>query len=275
MDALELEYETLEAVPEAFRPLYTETDGKFLLGNINGLKTTKDTDALGEALRKERVDHGKARDGLKLWHGMDHAEVQIKLDRIPELELAAEGKMDDEKIGQLVDSRIAQKTGPLQRQIDQLTTERDGFQSERDVLQGQASRRDMTDAVRVVALEMKVVPTALLDVDMVAASYLERDDAGMWIVRADSQSMTPGLDIKGFMKEMMKVRPHWWPASAGGGAGGGGAQFGGQVNPWAHDKWHMTEQAKVFREQGREVADRMAKAAGTTVGGLQPKAPKT
>ena len=271
MDPLELSYDDLEAVPEAFRPLFVETDGKFLLGHINGLKTSKDTDALTEALRKERVDHGKAKDANKLWHGMDHTEVQAKLDRIPELELAAEGKIDDAAIAKMVDTRLVQKTGPLQRTIETLTGERDGFKAERDVLQTAASRRSMNDAVRVVATEMKVVGTALPDVEMYAATMLEKDESGKWIVRADSQTMTPGLDIKGFMKEMQKLRPHWWPASAGGGAGGGGTLFGGQTNPWSKDTWNMTDQGKVLKEQGREVADRMAKAAGTTVGGLKAK----
>ncbi len=271
MDPLELSYDDLEAVPEAFRPLFIETDGKFLLGNITGLKTTKDTDTLTEALRKERVDHGKAKDANKLWNGMDHAEVTAKLDRIPELELAAEGKIDDEAIAKIVETRLTQKTGPLQRTIETLTGERDGFKAERDVLQTAASRREMNDAVRSVATEMKVVGTALPDVEMYAATMLEKDESGKWIIRADSQTMTPGLDIKGFLKEMQKLRPHWWPASAGGGAGGGGPNFGGQTNPWTRDNWNMTEQGKILREQGREVSDRMAKAAGTIVGGLQPK----
>jgi hypothetical protein len=271
MDPLEITYDTLEAVPEAFRPLYAENDGKFVLTGINGMKTEADTIALTEALRKERADHSAARDLLKPWKDLKHDEVQAQLDRIPELELASKGKLDDEQINQMVEGRLGQKTGPLQRQLEAMTTDLAAMTGERDSLRTSIERRDMNDIIRAVSTEMKVIATAIPDVEMVAAAYLEKDPTtGKWITKADVQGVTPGVDVKQFMKEMQKMRPHWWPASAGGGAGGGGNNFGGQANPWTNENWNMTTQGAVLREQGREVADRMAKAAGTIVGGMRP-----
>lgn len=274
MDALELSYDdqaAIDGLPEDVRGLFSKgDDGKFNLTGITGMKTQRDVSNVQEGLRKEREDHTATKALLKPWGELKHADVMGQLDKIGEYKLAAEGKMDDDKINQIVEGRIGQKTSPLERQIETLTGERDGFKTENDALKASISRRDMNEAVRNIATEMKVVGTAIADVEMVAASYLEQDETGAWIVKADAQGITPGMDIKGFMKEMQKLRPHWWPASQGGGAGGGGSDFGGQANPWSTEHWNMTTQGQVLREQGREVADNMAKTAGTTVGGLKP-----
>lgn len=275
MDALELQYDTKEEVPDAVLDLYTEVEGKFNLTGINGMKTQTDVTNVQEALRKEREDHKSVQDLLKPWKDLKYDEVRASLDRIPELEAAADGKLDDEKINGIVEGRLAQKTGPLDRQITTITGERDTLQVENAALKASIMRRDMNEAVRTVATEMKVVGTAIPDVELIASSFLERDDtSGQFIVKADSIGVTPGVDIKQFMKEMQKVRPHWWPSSEGGGAGGGGAQFGGQANPWHNDSWNVTNQGKVVKEQGESIAESMAKAAGTTVGGLRPKPKK-
>lgn len=271
MDPLELQYDTKEEVPAAVLDLYTEVEGKFNLTGINGMKTQTDVANVQEALRKEREDHKAVQELMKPWKDMKPDEVRANLDRIPELEAAAKGKLDDEAINKIVEGRLTQKTGPLDRQIATITGERDTLQVENETLKTSIIRRDMNEAVRLVATEMKVVPTAIPDVELIAGSFLERDDtSGQFIVKADAVGVTPGVDIKQFMKEMQKVRPHWWPNSEGGGAGGGGQQFGGQANPWHRDSWNITNQGKVLTEQGRPVADNMAKAAGTTVGGLRP-----
>jgi hypothetical protein len=268
---IDLSYDTQDAIPEGVRGLFDEVDGKFVLAGVKGMKTEKDVSNVQEALRKERADHSKIKDDYKPWQsfGKTPEEIQAQLDRIDELEAAADGKLDDDKINGIVEGRLKQKTGPLERQLTTLTEERDTYKTENERLKGQIERRDMNEAVRTVATEMKVVPTAIMDVEMIAASYLERGENGQFIVKADAQGVTPGVDVKQFMKEMQKMRPHWWPQSEGGGAGGGGS-FGGGPNPWSADGWNMTEQGKIVREKGMEVAGQMAKSAGTTVGGLRP-----
>lgn len=269
---LELSYETVDSVPEAFRALYEEQDGKAVLTGINNLKTPQDVANVQEALRKEREDHGKVKQNLQAWGDLKPDEVKSKLDRIPELEAAAAGKLDDDKINGIVEGRVGQKVAPLERQIQSLTEERDQWRTQAEGFQKEILTRDRNDIVRSVAMDMKVHSSALDDILMVAGHYLERTDDGKFIVRADAPNgVTPGLDAKGFMKEMQKLRPHWWPASEGGGAGGGGNGIPtGSQNPWSHDGWNFTAQGNVIREQGQEVAERMAKAAGTTVGGLKP-----
>lgn len=273
MEPLELSYDKIDAVPEAFRGLYTERDGKAVLTHINGMKTQQDVMNVQEALRKEREDHGAAKTALKAWGSLKADEVQTKLDRIAELEAAAGGKLDEEAMQKIIDARLGQKTAPLERQLREIMAERDVLSQERDTLRGSIQRRDMNDAIRSVATEMKVLSTAIPDVEMVAAAYLERDSvSGEFIVKADVKGVTPGTDIKGFMKDMQKLRPHWWPASAGGGAGGGG--FGGDngENPWSAKGWNMTKQGQYVREHGMAKAQEAAKAAGSAIGAIRAPA---
>ena len=267
---IDLSYDSQDAIPESARGLFDEVDGKFVLSGVNGMKTQTDVANVQEALRKEREDHAAAKTALSPWSSLGKPEeVQAKLDRIPELEAAAKGKLDDDAINGIVEGRLTQKTAPLERNISTLTEENSALKKENESFKTAMERRDMSDQLRGVALEMKVLPTAVSDIEIIAASYLEKDASGNFVVKADAQGVTPGVDVKQFMKEMQKMRPHWWPQSEGGGAGGGDGLNGGS-NPFTHDNWNMTEQSKVYREQGAEIATRMAKAAGTTVGGPKP-----
>lgn len=271
MDLLEIEYDSLSAVPEAFRGLYAEKDGKAVLTGINGIKTQSDVNNLQEALRKERQDHAAAKAALNPWNslGKKPEEILSQLDRIAELEAAAAGKIDEKQIERMVESRIAQKTGPLDRQLKDIMAERDVVTQERNTYRDQLYRRDMSDSVRSVALEMKVQQTAIADVELFAQFALERQEDGTYITKSGIPGVTAGLDVKGLMKEMQKQRPHWWPASAGGGAGGGGG-MNGDKNPWSAQHWNVTEQGKVVREHGMARAQEMAKLAGSHVGATSP-----
>lgn len=280
--AIELQYDSVDALPEAFRneavfnELFTKTaDGKIVLSGVNGMKTQKDVDAVKEALRKEREDHGKTKDALKPWGDLNAEEVLAQLDRIKELEAAAGGKLDEAKLNELVEGRLSQKTGPLQRQIDALTKDKEALAQENAALKSQIEARDRNDAVRAIATETKVLATAIPDMEMAASVMLEKDADGNLITKSGIAGLTPGLSIKEWAKEMQKLRPHWWPESEGGGArgGGGGGGFAGN-NPFTHEHWSLTEQGKILQSQGREVADRLAKAAGTTVGGPRPQPKK-
>lgn len=277
MDPLEITYDSLDAVPEAFRPLYAEKDGKAVLTGINGMKTNQDVLNVQEALRKERADHAAAKEALKPWKtlGDDPTELQAKLDRIAELEAAAGGKLDDTKIQEMVEARLGQKTAPLERQLKDTTTCMGELEQENSQLKNTLVSRDRNDAVRAVATEMKVLPTAIPDVEMVAGMFLERDEtSGEFIVKADAKGVTPGADVKQFLKEMQNQRPHWWPQSQGGGAGGGKGLGDSEDNPWSSKGWNMTKQGQYVREHGMAKAQEAAKAAGSSVGATRPPQPK-
>lgn len=267
---LDLSYDSVDAIPQGFSGLFDEKDGKFVLGGVNGMKTQTDVANVQEALRKERGDHDTVKNSLRAWGDLKPDEVRSQLDRIAELEAAAGGKLDDAAINKIVEGRLIQSTSPLQRQIETLSEENTTFKTENEQLKASMERRDMNESVRSVATEMKVHSTAIVDVEMVAASYLEKNEAGEFVVRSDAQGVTPGVDVKQFLKEMQKLRPHWWPVSEGGGANGHGLGAG-EPNPWNASTWNVTQQGKIQRESGIEVATQLAKAAGTTIGGLPKK----
>ncbi|MAD98770.1 MAG: hypothetical protein CMB99_15710 [Flavobacteriaceae bacterium] len=266
----------MDAVPEEFRSLYSEKDGKAVLTGISGIKTPQDVLNVQEALRKERENHSAAREALKPWKalGEDPAEIQAKLDRIGELEAAAEGKLDESAIQKLVEQRLGQKTAPLERQLKETTSNLEELKSENEKLKNTLVTRDRNDAIRSVATEMKVLPTAIADVELVAGLYLERDETtGEFIVKADANGVTPGADIRQFMKEMQKLRPHWWPQSQGGGAGGSKGTGDSEDNPWSKNGWSITKQGEYIKQNGMSKAQEAAKSVGSFVGATRPPEP--
>src|SRR4051812_28393965 len=108
-------------VAEKYRDLYTEKNGQMELTGVEGMKTDADVGRIQSALEKERKDHKETKKKWEVLGDRKPDEVVTALDRIPELEAAAEGKLDEKKINTIVESRISAKTGPLERTIKQLT----------------------------------------------------------------------------------------------------------------------------------------------------------
>lgn len=270
MDPLEFQYDDINSVPEPFRGLYAENNGKFVLTNVRGIKSQADVDYVRSALEKERNDHRQAKESLRLWDGLKPNEVRSQLDRITELEALA-GKVDDNAINTVVESRIKQKLGPVEQELNSTRTNLEKITQERDVLQQQIVGRDRADRVRSAATEMKSHSTAVPDIEMAAERMLEQTPDGRWITKDGIEGITPGVDVKQWLKEMQRLRPHWWPESSGGGANGTSGMGGSSgSNPWTTDGWNMTQQAAIYRADPATAA-RLSKAAGTSVGGLRPK----
>lgn len=271
-------HEKQEEIPEPYRELYTQKtpNGKWELTGIQGVKTQADFDRQQAGLVKEREEHKATKEKLKLWDGLDHTEVSNKLSRIEELEAAAKGKLDDVKIDELANRRADQllksKLSPLERENRKLQEQLLALTAEADALKGEKRQRRIHDDVRVALKDAKTLPTAEDDALLLAERVFEVTEDGRVLTR-DNVGYPPGLDAKAWLAEIQAKRPHWWPPSVGGGGKGSGPGigFGGGANPWSGDGWNATEQGKFLRQHGREKADAMAKAAGTTVGGMRPK----
>lgn len=273
MDPIEIAYQTQDAIPEAVRPLYTERNGRFELTGVNGIKTQADIDRLNTALTKERTDHRAAAERLKAFGDLDPADVMSKLDRYPELEAAAEGKVDEAKLNELAEARLRTKLGPVERAKAQAEAKLAELEAKVQEYETRERTRSIHDAVREAALKSKVVDTALDDVLMLSERVFEVDSEGRVITR-DGVGVTPGVEASVWISDMQQKRPHWWPASQGSGAKGSGGTGGYANNPFSAEHWNLTKQGEIMRGQGREVADRMAKAAGTVIGGPRPAVKK-
>lgn len=262
--------DTLDDIDSKFHELYTEKNGKFELTGIEGVKTQADVDRLQSALVKERQDHKAVRERMSLLGDRKIEDVLSQLDRIPELEQAAHGKVDDNQLEKLVESRIRTKLAPIER-------ERDAFKAkatEQEMLIENFTKKERTrsvhDEVRSAARKSKVIPEALEDALMLAERVFEIDEDGKVVTR-DGVGVTPGVDASVWFTELQSKRPHWWGTSVGGGAGGSRSSVSSANNPWSAQNWNMTEQGRIYTENPKR-AEQLARSAGTSVGGLRPKA---
>lgn len=263
----------LDDVEEAVRDLYVERGGRYELSveipGVEGVKSFTDFSKLNDALRKERNDHKVTREKFAPLGDRKVDDVLSQLDRIAELEAAASGKLDETQLNTLVETRLRTKLAPLERERDTLrgeVTKRD------ELLQGYAARdrqRSVHDSVRKAAGVSKLLDTALEDALLLAERVFDVDEDGV-VTAKDGVGCTPGITPEAWLVEMQNKRPHWWGATQGGGANGNRGGGGGVgPNPWAAETWNMTEQAAIYN-QSPDRANRLAAAAGTTVGGARP-----
>ena len=271
--ALKAVVPNLDDVPAQFHELYTERNGQFEINGIEGLRTQADVDRLTTSLTKERNDHKDTKQKFAPFASLDIADVQAKLDRIPELEAAAAGKLDETKINDIVEGRIKGRLAPLERERDKLKTE----VHERDLtindFKTKETGRTIGKAIKAAAKKAGVIDEAVEDAIVLGERLFHVDESGN-VVTKDNVGVTPGIDPTVWFTDLQPKRPHWWPGSAGGGAGGNNGQSPRQgANPWSHEHWNMTEQGKILTENATR-AEQMAKAAGTKIGGAKPPARK-
>lgn len=273
-------HDTLEEIPEQYRDLYTEKNGKFECTGITGLRTSGDFTRISKALEDEKALHKATKADLsgKLqeWETLGSIDdTRKKVERFPELEAAAGNKLDEAKIEEIVqrrvDGTIKSRTAPLEHQVATLKRERDELKVSNEQWVGKDRSRTIREHLRKAAIEKKVRPEAMDDVLDLGERVHELTDDGRVVTR-DGVGITPGLEPVGWLDEVSEKRSYWWPDSQGGGAGGSGrgGSAGGGKNPWSRDHWNVTEQARVFKQHGRERAEALAKAAGSSIGATQP-----
>jgi hypothetical protein len=260
-------YDSDSEIPDGYKDLYTARNGKFELTGVEGVKTQADIDRLQTSLTKERNDHGATKNQLRAYSALgDLEEIQTKLDKYPELETAAAGKVDDAKIQEMVESRIKTRLAPVERERDKFkneVAERDGKILE---FTGRERTRAIHDAIRKATVEFKggkFQPTALDDALLLAEKIFDVDETGNVTVR-DQVGFTPGLAPSDWIGEIADKRPHWFEGSTGGGAKGGKAGNGFANNPWAKETFNLTEQGRLYKENP-ERARQMATAAGQSI----------
>lgn len=275
MGELKDTHDSIEEIPEPYRELYTEKGGKWELTGIQGVKTAADVARVQASLVKERDAHKATKDRLSAWGDMDHDDVLAKLDRLPELEAAAKGKLDDNAIEEIVTRRVEgtlkSKMTPLERELTKLKREREEIAEENQKFRTAEISRKVRDDVRSALVAAKVRPEAHEDALLLAERIMEITEEGQVQTR-DGVGVVPGLDPGSWLTEIQDKRPHWWPGSVGGGARGSTEKGGfGGPNPWSAEGWNRTQQAQYIKAHGEEKATRMAQAAGTTMIGTRPK----
>jgi hypothetical protein len=280
---LELFYDTEEEIPEGFRQLYIERNGRFEFNGVKGIKTQADVDRLSTALAKERKDHKEARDKLNVLGDIDPVAAAEALEQVTSLNeqieaLKAGGAFDETKAEPIIKARVNQAIGPLERQKNQLerqladvNNKLNATEQEKTQLASTITMDRVERAVRDAAIEAKVMTSAIYDVIGRARTIFEYDEGK--ILTKDGGEAVPGLTPKEWLKDMVEKAPHWWPTSNGGGAGGGsGPGFEGKTNPWSKAGWNLTAQGAYTRAHGEAKAKEMAARAGSYLGATKPTA---
>lgn len=277
-------YDTEADVPADYLTLYEERDGKWhLTVEVEGTSDSGDVARLNSALTKERNDHRATKEKLRGFGDLDPERTRQVMDRVGDLgdweevekklhRLDGPPPQGEDQIQARIDAEIQRRErtikAPLERQITQLTEARTEAERERDEAKGTLRGRTIADELRGAATKTKVISSALDDVLMYGDRLFEINESGEVVTR-DGVGVTPGLKPEAWLSDMQERRPHWWPQSEGAGSRG---NRGGPIanNPFAADTWDVTAQGRLVQEKGQEAAERMAKAAGTTLGGPKP-----
>ena len=263
-------YDKKEDIPAEFLSLYSERGGKWELTGVEGVKTQADIDRLTEANRKEKNDHAETKAKLRSFDGLDPEAVRTSLAEVDELRIrASKGDTSEEQLTKLVEARLAQKLGPVQRELDSTKKALEAKDAENGTLKGTITKGTIERALRDAATTLKCVPAAIDDICMHAERVFEVASDGAVLIK-DNAGYVPGLKPHEWLGEMASKRAHWWPANEGGGAGGSKGGPGGGVNHWAEGSFNMTAQGQYIKEHGAEKAEAMAKAAGSFVGATAP-----
>ena len=260
--------DNLDGLDAKYHDLYDERDGKFHMKPIEGFKPEIEVTRVTTALGKERDDHKQTKQKLNAFAGMDPIEVQKKLDLIPELEIKAAGAVDEKKLAELADSRAQRLLAPVQRELETTKTQLGEAKLEVGMFKAQEVTRKVVDTIRTAATAAKVSPEAIEDAIAIGERLFEVDEAGT-VVTKDKVGVAPGLKPDQWLADLLPRKPHWTATSSGGGARNGGNGGPAGVNPWSKDGWNMTAQGKIVTADLAK-AERLAKQAGTTVGGRKP-----
>lgn len=272
-------YENEDDIPEQHRELFTEAkDGGWECTGILGMKTQADVDRMQVGLTKEREAHTAAKEKIAAYEALGTVEeVQTELDRIPVLEAAQEGAGDDKEkfdaaVEKAVAARVAAEKAPLERDKKKLETERDTLKTENEGLTTYKSSREMEDAVRPVMMKLGIDPDHHDDVMMWAERHLERiegaDGKAMFVSKGDIDGIVAGSDPHAWLEQMIPRKKGWLPPDESGNARGsvaGGAPAG--KNPWK-EGGTLDEKAAYMEKYGMDAAEKAAKRAGTTLGGV-------
>lgn len=273
---LKLKYAKKEEIPAGKDDLYTETNGEFVLTAVEGMKTQVDIDRIMGGLTKERDDHKATKTKLTAWDGLERADVDARLAKLAELEVAVQGSVPkaemDKKLDELAEVRTKNRVMPIEREREALKVKLAEAEKKLGEYAARETQRSIHDKVRAAAVTAKVQPEVMTDVLLLADNVFQLTEKGELLTKENVYGVDAGLTADTFFQTQQEKRPYWWPAAVGGGSKGNGNKGNpaGNKNPWTADHWNLTEQGRYVKEFGMEKAQAMAALAGTSVGGGKP-----
>lgn len=271
MAKLAYQYDTQDKIPEAFRSLYTERDGKFELTEVDGIRTQGDFDRFEGALRKRLSDATAKLDSLTGAQHLTKDDIRsVVADAVKAL---VPGSNKDGKGGD-----DSQAIHDLTRRMSALETENKTLKSTNEQLVGKTNATALETQIMRGALAAGVETSVADMVVRLTKDDFELDANGNAVVKVTPsvKGVMPNAKPEEYYKAIATdaAFKRFWPASTGAGAGGSNGQGGGAAdtsagNPFSKAGWNKTLQAQLVKSNPTE-ATRLASVCGVTVTSTAP-----
>lgn len=283
-------YDTQAEVPEAYRALYTEKDGKWHFTGVEGMVPS-------EKVKEFRDNNDTLKQEVATLKGQlakfENVDVEKYRDLLGKEKDLREGKLyDKNKIDELVNGRTEEMRREHTNQLKQLTDAKDAAEKKSKELHENLKRQMIDNKIITIGSrpEFGLEPTGHLDLVNRARSVADLDDNGNLIFKnPDGTKMygkdgiTPMTSEEWVEKQATVEAKHLFKPSGGsgtppggGGGGGGGSRNGtsieiegrmygtgqGQYNPFDKKTRNLTDQGKVM-DKDIKLAEALAAAAGT------------
>jgi hypothetical protein len=283
---LKFKLKSREEAPAELANLYVERDGGLVLdvegavdkAKLDEIRTTnaallKERDELKqrfegidpEEVRQLKEAHQKAEEDRLLRAGAPLPSPLPGGARETEEDKERKLQAERERIEKVIEVRVKSIKGELEKQVTQLTTERDALNTRLAAIQ-------IDQGVITVATKRGLRPTAMADITSRARTVFRLVNGVPTAFDSDGKSVRYGRDgltpmsIDEWVDGQVAEAPHLFEANSGGGsgnsnssAGGAGRGFGGK-NPFKRDTWNLTEQMKIAKSDP-QLAARLKAAA--------------
>lgn len=287
MATLRAQYDSQDDIPEAYRPLYTERDGKFELTEVEGVKTQGDFDRFESALRKRLTDATTKLESQGGNAGLSKDELREVFSDVVKTFIGDKGGQGNRGRGGQGDGSGGGSGGDgngssdpimhdLERRLSAVEAENKSLKAERDQFKNEATTTKLDTQLQRAALAAGVDPKTLDMVVRLTKDDFELDNEGKAVVKLDPsiKGVTPNAAPAEYYKTISQdeIFTRFWPDSQGSGAGGSTSGSGGALgadNPFSKAGWNKTKQAQLVRNNPSE-AERLAKAAGVGYGATRP-----
>jgi len=234
----ELMFDTQDAVPEVFRSIATEKDGKFAINVVP--KTEVDE------FRNNNLNLAKERDGyksvigrLQTDAGFDPADPDTFITSYGELK-SIKQQVDDGKLvaDSSLESAVEAKTGEMKRsyetQIGDLKKNNGTLASENETLKAQITRNNINNQVMeaINHPDSGALPSATKHILREASEVFTVDENGSLVAKDAQGHIIYGangsdpLTPAEFLKNLEETSPFFFKSSQGGGSQGGGGGTG-------------------------------------------------
>lgn len=265
----------IEEVEEAYRDLYVEEDGKFILQlDRETVRDHPDVLALKNALDREKARRTEL---TRRVTELETAQIELpegfsaeEWERLKAHEADNTGNRDDDtvkaerdRVTAAFEKKLSDQKAAHEKAVGELQTKLDE--------QTNANERLVADTALDRAIDGAGIATKhrdLVRAFMKSKIKIHRSDdeaaLPMPVVETD---LDPEMPLEKFIKEWANTDAgRVYVDQAKGGGGRGGDHTGGRTgkNPWLKDHWNVTEQTRLFRAKPEE-AKRLAKEAGVNL----------